>query len=167
MTLPPMKDMIEFANGWAEERFTANGGISPIWHAMDNEGQHYIIPQPHQNKDLSAEMIRMVFEEMKIVRYLFIDEAWVVRFPEHTPVEKVRESMREWGNRSLRDHPHQKEFIVFYAEDAQEGNVEAEREIIREGDAKPRLGPLRILGRAKVSEGRYVGLLPNLKGTEQ
>lgn len=141
--------------------------IAPMWHAMDDDGQHYIIPQPSPNKDISAALIRMIFEEMKIVRYLFIDEAWVVRFPKGMPQEQVKKEMRAWGNRSLKDHPYQKEFIIFYIEDAQEGNVEAEREIIREGDAKPRLGPLNILGRAKMSEGRFVGLLPNLKGTQQ
>jgi hypothetical protein len=131
--------------------FNDHGIIHPMWHVVMASGAMQVLPSPPtDDKDEIVFLLRTVFEERNVVRYVFIDEAWQVETAE-SDIEAVLQ-------RGLEGHPDRVEVVMYSAED-NTGHVTARRVITRSKGGKPRLGPLEF-EESKLCAGRFVGLLP-------
>ena len=163
-----LRKMIEHASTWAEKRFRKKGELSPMWHAVDADGRHYLMPAPPcDSKDLSVALVRAVFEASNIVRCVFIDEAWVLaKRAEKLTAEQAEAFKQQCLKHGVADHPDRQEVVIFSGED-ELGFVMGTRPIIRKGN-KATLGPLtyNMSGQSKSDlsegqwEGRLIGMLP-------
>jgi|SRR5215475_6947271 len=157
-----LRKEIENASVWADAVFADVGEILPMWHAVGADGTCHIIPQVEPNKDFMAQALRAFCEDQKIVRLLFISEAW-------TSISSTPESAKraeDWiaAHNTLETYPERDEMLIFQGED-ENGMIGAARKIIRVEGKKPTLGPLEW-HEADGYSGRYTGLLPR-KGSIQ
>ena len=137
--------------------------IFPMWHVIDNKGRNSIFPPPPCSKDQAGVILRGLFREKKIVRCLYIDEAWKL---EMTGDEtKARAEIAEYYrmHSSLEGYPDRVEIVTFQAEDLEEGMLGAERVISRGCSDAPVLRELKFIEGA-VCEGRMVGMLDHGRG---
>jgi hypothetical protein len=151
--------LIEFASRMGAATFNVTGGISPLWHFVRSNGEHGVVMpdafEDGDHKDLVAEALRKMFEEMDVIAYVFMCESWLrLAGPDEIDLEAVR---RE----GLGADPKRQECIWYTAEDAT-GSLSAYQMIERpEGPNGPgRLQPLKWMKRSSRSEGRFVGMLP-------
>lgn len=152
-----LRDLLELASKGAEKVFAATGELLPMWHAETAAGVQMLVPSPPTaNKDLAARLIKALFEERNVVRFVFFDEAW-------TLLSVSREEAIASGDLSI--HPERVEVVMFAAEDREGGFLLGYRHILRAEDKKPTLGPL-VVEQSLEAEGRIVGMLPG-RGTLQ
>lgn len=152
-----LRDLIEFAAGQIERRFKNVGRINPMWHA-ETASETLIIAATFADKNATTAALTELFREQNVVRYLFIDEAWIVQQTSPTgfsPAELQR--MREMG---IKNHPDRKEVVMISGEDAN-GMQTATCEIIRPAKGKAKLGPLAIDTFTSM-ESRFAGMLAHL-----
>jgi hypothetical protein len=169
MSEKQLRAMLAYASDFCERRFAEHGEIVPMWHAVTASGENIIQPRPPLDKDTAVAMIRALFEIRNVVRYVFFDEAW-------TLLKLVGpDEMARIDRDGLAIHPERVEVVVFQGEDAEWGQITAQRKIIRPAAGKPYLAPLELLedlahlppDRGAIqSSGRMVGLLP-VRGTKQ
>lgn len=153
-----LQKMIEYASGWAEERFRESGHVSPMWHAVQSNGEAFVVI-PDADKDHATIMTRALFELKDVVRCVFIDEAWSARGRGEEDSKRLQDWIDEHGH--IHDFPGRMEVVVFVGEDQNEGLVSAQREIERPKRGKARLGPLTYVAKEfNRSEGRFIGMLP-------
>jgi hypothetical protein len=150
-----LRQFVEYVARRAEYLFKKQGALSPMYHAVDAEGNNYVLPGPPGTKDQAVAQVRSFLKACRAVRVAFIDEAWVID-AERSPGVDVEKIYREAG--SIRNHPARVEVVIVSGEDAKEGLLMATREIIRHGD-KAALGRLKFIEYGQ-TEGRMVGLLP-------
>jgi hypothetical protein len=155
-----LRELIEVASGASELTFMTTGSFPPTWHMITADGEHLYSGPISPDKDTQVALIRALMIIRNIVRYVFIDEAWILERKEIDRAELDR--VYQTG---LKNHPDRKEILMFSAEDQSAGMVTAHRDIIREPGRKARLGPL-VIDNFTESEGRMVGLLP-APGTRQ
>jgi len=146
-----LRELIKRANATAEFLFYKHGRLEPIWHPVTKNGDEFITPQPHKDKDFAALLIRIMFNAEGVVRYVYIDEAWQLSSEDGVPQEDLE-------TLDYATHPKRREVIQFVAEDATEGVLLGLRRIERR-DGKATLGPLHFEKFGEVG-GRFVGLLP-------
>jgi hypothetical protein len=128
--------------------FAEYGCIPAMWHVIDHKGQLTIFAPPTGNKDVDAQIIRVLLQCTSAQAVLFVGEAWeVCTNTDSETARQIRPSM----------HPDRREIVAFQGEDDQ-GEVCGRRVIIRD-HGKPTLGPLEVF-RPTLSEGRLVGMLP-------
>src|SRR4029077_5293755 len=149
-----LRDLIEFASTQMEKRFKHVGRIYPMWHA-ETESETLIITADIENKDATTAVLTKLFREHGVVRYMFIDEAWIVEASAIAPDEL--QHMQQHG---LSEHPNRREIVMIHAED-KNGVQTATREIIRPAKGKARLGPL-VFDDYTSMEGRWTGMLAHL-----
>jgi len=150
-----LRQFVEYVARRAEYLFKKQGALSPMYHAIDAEGNNYVLPGPPGTKDQAVAQVRSFLKACRAVRVAFIDEAWVID-AETSPGVDVEKIYREAD--SIRNHPARIEVVIVSGEDANEGLLMATREIIRHGN-KATLGKLKFMEGGQ-SEGRMVGLLP-------
>jgi hypothetical protein len=155
-----LRELIEVASGAAEKTFRATGSFPPTWHMITADGESLFSGPISRDKDVQVAMIKTLMIIRNVVRYVFIDEAWILERKEIDRAEIDRAYQA-----GLKNHPDRKEILMFSAEDQSAGMVTAHRDIIRAPGRKARLGPL-VIDNFTESEGRMVGLLPAL-GTRQ
>lgn len=157
----PLRTFVEIVIEAASRSFERNGCLRPFWHAVTAAGEHMILPPPDGfDKDMATVLVRAVFEARDVVRYAFVDEAWIIQKTTATEdadeVERLRRQME-----TIQDHPDAREILLVSAEDQQEGFVLARRHIERGADGKVKLAPLQFIDlEIKSAEGRMVGMLP-------
>jgi hypothetical protein len=158
--------LIEHASRFAEHAIKKYGVVTPIYHMITADCQNIVAPSPGRTKDEAVAMMRALFELRDVVRYVYLDEAWILdrinSGPDAIPPGELERLKRE----GVSKHPDRVEVVMFSCEDRDAGQIMALREIIRNGSGKPRLGPLRYTPRSGYTEGRMVGLLP-VRGTRQ
>jgi hypothetical protein len=161
MSAANLRAIIEYASGWAEKTLIRRGKIAPIWHAVKSNGEYVVLSGAlTDSKDISAAMVRAYFELHDVVRCVFISEAWT--FDGIGKSREENERVMKWieEHDGLSDFPGVVEVVTFCGEDADAGQIQAHRQIIR-GKGKLRLGPLKFLDMTGVqSEGRFIGMLP-------
>jgi hypothetical protein len=160
-----LHELIEVASVAAERVFMKHGSVMPIWHMVTAGGEHLYSGPLSNDKNIGVVLIKAFMLMKNVVRYVFVDEAWVLdRSQSSIEPDEIARINRE----GLADHPERQEVLMFSAEDQNAGMLTAHRIIIREPGRKARLGPLITLEdeRIKQSEGRMVGLLPAV-GTRQ
>jgi hypothetical protein len=133
--------------------------VKPMWHAITRDGVALVCPTMLADKDAEVAMARAVFELRDVVRYLFIDEAWMVEAigPDVTPEQRAAVELAVITGATA--SPARQEVVMFSGEDQAEGAVMARRLIIRQG-AHATLGPLQFDPPGGQMVGRFVGLLP-------
>jgi hypothetical protein len=168
MSEKDLRAMLAYASDYAERRFAKKGQLVGMWHAITSKGENIVEPGPPCDKDTAVAIIRAMFEIRDVVRYVFFDEAWTL-YKLIQPDEMTR-----INRDGLASHPERVEVVMFQGEDAEWGQITAQRLIHRPAHGKPYLGPLEMLnelahfprGAALQSEGRMVGLLP-VRGSKQ
>jgi hypothetical protein len=153
MSTAQLREMIEHASTWAQDRFAETGAVRPMWHVVKANGEHAVVMPPSGDKDTSVAIMRAFFELNDVVCCLFIDEAWTA----------TGGGAKEWIERggTIADFPNRVEVIAFMGEDSEGGMMVAHRRIIRE-TGKPTLAPLEFMDHQlrPTSQGRLVGMLP-------
>jgi hypothetical protein len=162
MTSDDMRKLIEIASGAAEKLFHSQGFVRPMWHMVTADGEHLVTGAIFGDKDTDVAMIKALMVLRHVVRFVFVDEAWIIERSGNID----RAELTRIGRHGLKDHPERKEILLFSAEDQGVGMLTARRDIIRDRGRKARLSPLVIEKQWLQSEGRMVGLLPPL-GTRQ
>lgn len=128
-----LEELIQFAAKQMELRFKHVGRIYPMWHA-ESLTDSYVISADMRDKDLTTAALAAFFRERNVVRFVFMDEAWIV---DRKPGE-IDKLMREGG---VSAQPDRKEIVMIHAEDVHTSKVYT-RQIIRPKKGKARLGPL-------------------------
>jgi len=152
-----LHEMIETADAGAVAIFNRNGAVQPLYHAIKRDGAHMLVPAPPTSKAAALTLMRALFELQDVVRYVFIDEAWMVGTD---PAETER-----INREGVRAQPGRVEVLIYIAED-DTGLLMAMRKILRPAHGKATLAPLEHVG-AQAFEGRMVGLLPRPAGRLQ
>jgi hypothetical protein len=154
----PLKQFLEQTSEQVEQLFKKTGRLLPMYHVVEQNGRHVIMPPPPDaTKDEAIALIKALFLLIRPQRYIFCDEAWTIDAHGEEAIARAIDFVRSHG--SAKDHPDCKEVVIFQAEDRQAGQLTGRRLIIRRAGRKPRLGPLQIDDTIS-SEGRMVGLLP-------
>jgi hypothetical protein len=110
-----------------------------------------------EDKDVSAAVVRRMFEAADVVRCVFFDEAWTCdRLLSEDEVEVVKRV----GLANMPDFPGRIEIVMFLGEDIEAGQLMATRNIIRPKIGKPHLGPLTFAREGGFTSGRFAGMLP-------
>jgi hypothetical protein len=152
--------MIESASASAEMLFYKQGEVLPIWQCIDENGKFILLAHPPtDDKEEAFALIKEALPKLKIIRVLFINEAWTLKEERSAPTgAELDRVMRE----GLRNHPKRNEVVMFWGEDYENGVVTACRKIIRAKGSAPMLGPLEFdtLGPGTVSQGRLASMLP-------
>jgi hypothetical protein len=148
-----LRKLIEIASEAVEKLFKHTGSVGPMYHGFTADTS-FILPAPRTDKDTAVEIVRALFEERKVLRYVFFDEAWIVGAKEPASLMATMAFAKRHG---VRNHPDRREVVMFCAED-QTTTVQAHRYILRPEHGKAKLSPLNWLD-AGESEGRMIGLL--------
>jgi hypothetical protein len=167
MSEKDLRNLIEYASNFAEGAMRLHGNVAPIWHMITSSGQEIVELTPQtENKDYAMAMIRALMEIEHVVRYVYFAEAWMLDFKnsDGRPSQEELDRIMEEG---ASQHPDRIECVVFQAEDNECGMLSGHRKIIRNGEHRPRLGPLEFMPRHTESTGRMVGLLPKPEGRLQ
>lgn len=158
----PLRRMIERASDFVDKRFRQTGQIARTYHAITADGDQLVTPALDDDKDADAILIRALFAMRKVVRYIVIDEAWILD-RKHGPIPPPAEM--EWiARHGLRNHPDRREVVMISGEDIHGARLIGERFILRPEHGRATLSPLRIIDMTEGrSEGRMVGLLDHAK----
>lgn len=153
-----LQKLISTASESIEKIFRKQGGLAPMYHAVKRNGTALIVPAMSDDKDEGVAMIKALFVIEDVVRYVFIDEAWILGFDESGSNPKP--DMARIRREGLRDHPDRREVVMFAAENLDGDFVAARRFILRPEHGKPSLSPLKpFSGASDGFSGRMVGLL--------
>lgn len=155
-----LRQFVEHVAKRTEILFKKHGRVLPMYHAVNADGQDFIMAAPPGSKDQSVAQARAFLADCKAVRVAFIDEAWALDSQKTDPadIQKIWDA-----GKPISRHPNRIEIILISAEDATEGALMGSREIIRHGN-RAILGKLKIVDFDGV-EGRMVGLLPTPSST--
>lgn len=155
MSEDKLRAMIDYASGFAERWFREHGELHGLYHVVTEAGEQIVMQKPFpENKDLSAAVMRRVFEDRRVVRYCYMDECWAL---EAKPGEVDAAEMERLAREGIADDPRRAEMLMFTAEDRGR-QLMAHRRITRPADGRPRLGPL-VVHDGGTSKGRMVGML--------
>jgi|SRR5215831_10848262 len=154
-----LREFVERASERAEFLFRKDGYLSPIWHAVRRDGTSFVMPQPAEDKDTAVALMSALFDIEDVVRFVFMDEAWILT-SDDAPAEEMMKIARSGG---ISKHPNKREILMLAAEDEREGMLMGRRLITRQGK-RATLGPL-VIDEGGIGEGRLVGLLR--RGREQ
>lgn len=146
-----LRQMIDFASTFAEKAISKYGELRPIYHVITGDGKNLVVPMPSSDKDVAIKMMKELFEITKAIRYIFVDEAWVL-------TAKLGEIDEERTMRDgIRNNPNREEAVIFMAEDRD--RMMTARRMITRSSGNPDLGPLIFDDDMTESMGRMVGLL--------
>jgi len=149
-----LREFVETASRNIDTIFRRTGRIRPMVHCVTRDGDELIFPSTGEDKDTFALMMRALFELRDVVRYVMMDEAWMVEAGNDEAV--MREAIKHGATAS----PARVEIVMFSAEDHAEGQLMAFRKIIRPEGKLPYLDPLQASPDGGMLSGRFVGLLP-------
>lgn len=161
-----LREFVETASINVERIFRKTGVIRPMIHCVTRDGQELIFPAAlHPDKDVATVMLRALFEIRDVVRYLMIDEAWIVAALGKDATPEQLAAVREAAITGAKASPARVEVVMLCSEDHVEGQLMGRREIVRPAGRRPHLGPLQIDPQGGMLHGRFVGLLPRPAAT--
>jgi len=152
MSKDSLQDTIDVIAERAAKLFYLHGEVAPIYVVLAGNGQEVVFERPPGDKDTAVTIVRAVLRMYRATRVVTITEAWMLDRPT-TPIDLDR-----IAREGVEAQPERIEVVLIMGEDATEGAVMAQMQIIRDGGTA-RLGPLKC-SRYESSEGRMVGLLP-------
>lgn len=155
-----LKELIRVVDEAAVKGFQEDGKLQPVYIIETEEGGMGVIPiPPGFSKDQVVHVMREIFKDMNVQRYVYVDEAWAVSGSKEED-KAITEFSR---NNSLEHYPGRDELILYAAEDVHEGTVMAKRVIRRPDNGPAQLGDLEFAQLGTIS-GRMTGLLPHNTG---
>jgi hypothetical protein len=155
-----LRELIVIADDACQKIFRKRKEVLPMYHAIRADGSNFVFPAPPGSKDISVALTRALFENERVIAYVFVDEAWTLHSAIDAP--KLKRVMKH----GIAEHPDRIEIIMFAAEDAS-GMMMAYRKIIRPAHGEAKLGDRIEFYEDVVMEGRMVGLLPRREGKMQ
>ena len=162
-----LREFIGHASDAVDRIFRKTGIVRPMWHAVCRDGEEFVFPPPSPDKDTACMMVGALFELRDVVRYAFIDEAWIVAAWGKDATPEMIEAVRQAAITGASKSPHREEVVMFAADDVAEGGLMARRKIIRPSSGRAKLGPLEFDPRGGSLAGRFVGLIPRKGATLQ
>jgi hypothetical protein len=126
--------------------------VLPMWHAVQDDGEHMLIATPWRDdaeKEIAMEMLRDVFRQHRVKRFVFIVEAWIARVG---TMAEVNEGPRP------SEHPDRREVLMISGEDRDGSQIMGVYYILRPEHGPPKLSPLEVKPYDHTT-GRMVGLL--------
>lgn len=162
-----LRGFIDHASHSIDHIWRINPIVRPMWHAITRDGDELIFPPPADDKDNAVVMVRALFELRDVVRYVFIDEAWIVAAFGKDATPEQLQRVRDAAITGATASPHREEIVMFAAEDEAEGTLMARRGIIRPSHGRATLGPLQYDPRGGALVGRFLGLIPRKSATLQ
>jgi hypothetical protein len=157
-----LKDFVTTADSSTVRIFKMVGKMLPMYHVVDGDGDELVFPSPDCDKDTAVRAVRAVLKRVRATRVLYIDEAWVVSSDGDEDKARAMETHQSGGG-GLEHYPGRMEVVLYVAEDEDEGALMARREITRDADGTPTLGPLVFYEAFGRHEGRMAGMLPRRK----
>src|SRR5689334_11342934 len=109
-----LEDWLTDSAKFAAHCFKEEGRVIAMWLGETKSGEIVPIISKLNDKERTLAMVRRLFNEKKVARFVFMTEAWVIA------AKKDRESeAMEYvkSGKSLADHPDRREIIVVTAED--------------------------------------------------
>lgn len=162
MTDKRLTDLADHMMQFAAQTFADKGGVYPMWHAVDANGDVMLIASPFtgdtfeesvENKDMVALALRELFREKGVTHYGFVTEAWMLD----------AKNRRDLPDGSFEHVPGRKEILMVIVENAAHESFGLTAEILRPDGQKPKLGKAeKFPGQM---DGRFAKLLdhnPNL-----
>lgn len=137
----------------AKMLFDKSGSISPMWIAVCEDGSIIPIVTQMEDKDDTVAVIKQLFKDREVVRYVSLLEAWALVLGKDA---KIPESMERGG--SIASHPERREIIWVTAEDRHGNTKVGQYFILRPEHGKPTLSPFKEMDGDR-SEGRFANLL--------
>lgn len=152
-----LKQFVEEADASAVQIFATRGEVLPMYHVVNGDDTEHVFEPPSPDKNTSVALVRAALAFMEAKRVVFITEAWMAIASGEEESRATEEFME---SNSLEHWDGRKECLIYMAEDAKEGALMFSREILREENQPPRLGPLECKLQDGSHSGRMVGLLP-------
>jgi hypothetical protein len=152
-------ELMRYASGFCVKRFRQTGVITRIYHMVTADGEHAILPHPPTpDKDLAMQIMRDIFEVANAIRYVCLDEAWMIM--EQDAAGLTDADWLQIRLHGVRSHPKRTEVVMLSGEDHAVGQLLWWHRIHRPPNKRPYLGPLEEMPPSGGAEGRMVGLLP-------
>src|SRR5262245_24092779 len=141
----------------AQTLFAAQGEVHPMWIAQTSSGEVLPLIAPigdRDSKDAVVGMIKAIFKQHEVVRYVSLLEAWTLELKRDRDLPL---SVRLGA--PISQHPERREIVALAAEDKTEGMLTGMFYILRPEHGKATLSPLKRMEKSTRHEGRFVGLL--------
>lgn len=153
---PTLRQLFQIGCHNAKRLFLERGEVTPMWHAVPEDGEHLLIATPWEDDDekvIAIEYLRHKFKKLKVLRFVFIVEAWVVQMPEQVA---TNEAGPPWPRPS--EHPDRREVVKIQAEDRDGSALSGMYYILRPEHGPATLSPFHEDQFTSVA-GRLTGLL--------
>lgn len=156
--------LIQYAANGAKEKFEKDGEVPPMWFALTAAGV-IAIPVEYSGADSKARvcmLMQALFHKLRASAYIHVSEAWMVSGNKNNPEdEKFLKGYDDRLGDSLEHHPRRREVILIHGE-TKGRSVMGYFHITRPDKGPPILSPLEMDHKYGLTEGRMVGLLPEL-----
>lgn len=150
--------LFEIARTNATRIFKETGEVLPMWHAIDGDGEHMLIPTPwnsQEEKETVVEGLRALFAIAKVQRYAMVCEAWIV--------EIKTSDISEVYNTIPSEHPDRREVIRIIVEDRNGKTLSGQYYILRPEHGPPTLSPFQ----RHPDDFDFGGTMSNMLGAER
>src|ERR1700674_1763665 len=153
-----MEGLIMRLSKVAKKNFNEHGALPPVFCCITGDGRPFMLPaMMGADKEQSFAVARAVIQQLGVVLYVFVSEAWVGMFA----ADISNAELREIDRHGLKDHPDRREAIVYNAEDREGNAVSAQQFILRPEVSKPVLSPLQFV---ELAPGQSRGRGANMFG---
>lgn len=161
-----LRDLMQFAAEGASRIFESKGELRPMWHLQLTNGDNVVMPHPPGTKDQAAAIVREILKAPIVARAVWMAEAWIARTKGKKESGKLEEHAQSHNN-SIAEFPGRAEVLWITGEDRIR-QLMAFRDITRDANGKPTLGPFKFDDAYKSTEGRMIGMMAPLdKGSAQ
>ena len=151
--VPDLDAILDIGIDYAKSRFAENHEVRPMWIAETNDNTLMMVPGLIEDKDEQIAALRAIFKAKHVVRYVMIQEAWMVELrPDNVASIAAAKLM------APSKHPDRREVLIVHAESKTEC-TSATYYILRPERGTPTLSPPKFAPRSTFSEGRMFELL--------
>lgn len=154
------QELFEVARDNAARIFKKTGEVLPMWHAIDGNDEHMLIPTPWDSREEKEDIVaglRVLFEVAKVQRYAMVCEAWIVEV-------KIKDNdINEVYNTIPSKHPDRREVVRIVVEDRNGKMLSGQYFILRPEHGPPTLSPFHT----NSDDCDFGGMMSNMLGTER
>jgi hypothetical protein len=152
-TIPTLREIFDLAQKNSKRVFLEDGELVPIWHGVpeDPSAAQLLICSPWNGDDekyQAIETIRDVFKQHRVVRYVFVVEAWAVTGKDPS-IMRCRPS----------ENPDRREILRIQAEDRDGSVLSGMYYILRPEHGPATLSPFHEDPSDMLQAGRMMGML--------
>jgi hypothetical protein len=150
--LTELQDFFAIAAENAARMFRGSGEVLPMWHAVNGKDEHILIATPwssDEEKDITQQGLRRMFQVQCVKRFAFICEAWTAQV---STMAEVNDGPRP------SEHPDRREVLMISAEDREGNAISGFFYILRPEHGDSTLSPLHM-NDFDALQGRFTGML--------